>query len=103
MENIVHIIKKPILTEKTSKHNEFLSQAENPRSEVVFEVCKNSSKDQIKRAVEKLFSVKVVTVRTMIVPKRRKRVGRHIGMKAAWKKAMVTLATGNKIDFFEGT
>ena len=102
MENIVQIIKRPILTEKSSGSNEALPGAKAGRAKVVFEVSKCANKLQIQKAVEKLFSVKVDGVCTSIVPKKRKRVGRYIGIKAAWKKATVTLAEGNKIDFFEG-
>jgi len=102
MENIVQLIKKPIVTEKSSRLNEVSMQGSVARSEVVFEVSKSANKLQIKKAVEMLFSVKVDRVRTLIVPKRTKKVGRYTGWKASWKKAIITLSEGSRIDFFEG-
>ena len=102
MENIVQIVKKPLLTEKASRNNEQTMSLKTPVSQVVFEVEKTANKAQIKRAVEKLFSVKVADVRTCILPSKRRRVGRFVGVRPAWKKAIVTLVSGQKIDFFEG-
>ena len=102
MENIVHIIKRPLVTEKSSRLNELTMGSSSPRAQVVFEVSKSSNKVQIKRAVEKLFSVKVDAVRTLVLPQKQRRVGRFVGLRPSWKKAIVTLAPGDKIDFFEG-
>ena len=102
------IVKRPLLTEK----GQFLKETggarpedvteENLKAQVLFEVAMDANKIEIKRAVESLFSVKVVDVHTQIVRGKEKRVGRYMGMRSSWKKAIVTLAQGNKIEFFEG-
>lgn len=89
------IIKRPIITEKTTMLKEKYNQ-------VVFEVDINANKKQIKEAVEKLFNVKVKKVRTMIVRGKKRRLGFFEGKRPNWKKAIVTLAPGSKIEFFEG-
>ena len=68
----------------------------------VFKVKPSANKIEIKKAVEALFSVKVADVHTQIVRGKLKRVGRFTGMRPSWKKAIVTLQAGNKIEFFEG-
>ena len=69
---------------------------------MLFEVALEANKIEIKTAVEALFSVKVVDVHTQIMRGKEKRVGRFMGQRPNWKKAIVTLAAGNKIEFFEG-
>jgi large subunit ribosomal protein L23 len=102
------IIKRPILTEKGTKLKETggadpaTVTDENRRSKVLFEVAYTANKIEIKKAVEALFSVKVDDVHTQIVRGKMKRVGRFTGMRSSWKKAIVTLKPGNKIEFFEG-
>jgi len=102
------IIRRPILTEKGTKLKESGGAdpasvtEENLRSKVLFEVAFNANKIEIKKAVEALFSVKVADVHTQIVRGKLKRVGRFTGMRSSWKKAIVTLHKGNKIEFFEG-
>ena len=103
-----HIIKRPILTEKGTKMKEnggaepgtFTEETLRPK--VLFEVATDANKIEIKRAIETLFSVKVADVHTQIVRGKLKRVGRFTGMRSSWKKAIVTLHAGNKIEFFEG-
>ena len=91
-----HIIKRPlILTEKGNA----LREAEN---QYLFEVAHEANKAQIRSAVETLFHVKVEKVRTLIVRGRVRRVGRGKQKTQNWKKAMVHLAEGESIDFFEG-
>ena len=90
-----NILKRPIITEKTSVANEELGQ-------VAFEVRKDANKVEIKNAVEELFDVNVLRVNTSIVHGKRKRRGRIFGRLPNWKKAVVTLAEGQDIDFFEG-
>jgi len=68
----------------------------------MFEVAKGATKHQIKQAVEKAFKVKVVKVNVMTVPGKLKRMGKRWVKSPSWKKAIVTLKTGNKIEFFEG-
>jgi len=102
------IVKRPILTEKGTKMKELGGAEpgqftpEELRPKVIFEVATDANKIEIKKAVEALFSVKVADVHTQIVRGKLKRVGRFTGMRSSWKKAIVTLHKGNKIEFFEG-
>jgi large subunit ribosomal protein L23 len=90
------IIKRPlVLTEKGNA----LREANNQYS---FEVASSANKAQIRDAVETLFTVKVVSVRTMIVRGRLRRMGRGHAKTPNWKKAIVELKSGETIDFFEG-
>ncbi|MCX5833612.1 MAG: 50S ribosomal protein L23 [Deltaproteobacteria bacterium] len=66
-----------------------------------FEVDRRANKIEIGQAVEKLFKVKVINVRTMNMTGKKKRVGRVLGRKRDWKKAMVTLAPGSSIEIFQ--
>ena len=92
---MVDIIKGPVITEKGTLVNEQSNQ-------VVFRVDPRANKVEIRQAVERLFKVKVEKVRTSRVLGKVRRVGRHAGRRADWKKAYVTLAEGARIDFFEG-
>ena len=89
------IILRPLITEKSSIGREEQNLA-------TFAVDPNATKHDIRRAVEELFEVEVVTVRTMRQPRKAKRVGIKIGRRAEWKKAIVELAEGHSIEFFEG-
>jgi len=71
---------------------------ENPT--VVFEVPLDADKIEVRQAVEDAFNVEVVDVRTMVIRGKLKRRGRSVGKRSNWKKAIVTLAEGNEIDFF---
>jgi large subunit ribosomal protein L23 len=103
-----HIIKRPLLTEKGTRLKEHGGAPAGTFSEdelkpqVLFEVALEANKIEIKNAIEALFSVKVVDVHTQIMRGKEKRVGRFMGQRSSWKKAIVTLAAGNKIEFFEG-
>ena len=89
------IIKRPILlTEKASRLRE-------DESQVIFEVDARANKIQIKDAVEKLFAVKVESVRTSVVRGKTRRMGRSQTKLGNWKKAVVTLREGENIKFFE--
>ncbi len=102
------IVKRPLLTEKGTRLKDnggappgtFSEEALKPQ--VLFEVALTANKIEIKQAIESLFSVKVVDVHTQIMRGKDKRVGRFMGRRPNWKKAIVTLAAGNKIEFFEG-
>lgn len=94
MKTIYDVIKRPIITEKTTTLKE-------KQTTVVFEVAKQATKNEIKDAVEKLFKVKVVDVKTAILPGKWKRIGRSFGRTSSWKKAYVTLKEGEKMDFIE--
>ena len=67
-----------------------------------FEIAREANKPQIKQAVEKAFEVKVLTVNVMTVPAKTRRVGRRQVLTQSWKKAIVTLKSGDKIELFEG-
>ena len=69
---------------------------------MVFEVDRRANKIQVKEAVERIFRVKVLKVRTQRVPGKIRRVGRNWGQRPDWKKAVVTLREGDRIEFFEG-
>jgi large subunit ribosomal protein L23 len=88
------IIIRPIITEKSSR---MMSQ-----NKYSFEVLRDANKIEIRRAVEEVFKVKVSAVRTISVHSKPKRMGRFIGRSRAWKKAIVTLLPGQRIEFFDG-
>jgi large subunit ribosomal protein L23 len=94
--NVYQVLKRPILTEK--------SDYQRDDNQYVFEVDRRANKHQIKDAVEMLFDVEVLAVNTMIVKPKRRRLGRKtITTQPAWKRAVVTLAPGERIqEFFEG-
>ena len=89
------IIRRPVVTEKSSV-------AREEENIATFAVDPAANKHDIRRAVETLFKVEVEEVRTMRQPRKKKRVGRQIGYRAEWKKAIVKLAEGHSIEFFEG-
>lgn len=89
------IIKRPIITEKTSIQKETYNQ-------LTFEVDRRANSVEIKKAVEGIFKVNVAKIRTMQVKGKTKQRGRIIGKRRNWKKAIVTLMPGERIDFFEG-
>ncbi len=94
MRNQFAVIRQPRITEKGTLVNESGNQ-------VVFEVAWGANKLEIKRAVEQLFKVKVEKVRTLKYLGKIRRVGRSAGRRPGWKKAYVTLAKGERLDFFE--
>jgi len=93
--NTFDVIKRPIVTEKSSA-----AQQEN--NQYCFAVDRRATKYDVREAVEKVFSVTVEGVRTCKVPGKYKRVGKTQGKTSAWKKAIVTLKEGDRIDFLEG-
>ncbi|HPW69992.1 MAG: 50S ribosomal protein L23 [Deltaproteobacteria bacterium] len=95
MKDYTQIIKRPIVTEKGT----MLRQAEN---QVIFAVARNANKIEIKRAVEELFRVHVEDVKTMNMNGKTKRFGMHAYRRPDWKKAIVTLKSGESIEFYEG-
>jgi large subunit ribosomal protein L23 len=90
-----HIIKRPVVTEKTT----ILEEKEN---QVVFHVDPRASKHQIKDAIESIFKVKVKKINTMRLRGKPVRRGLVVGRRSHWKKAVVTLAEGQTIDFYQG-
>ena len=93
--NITDVLKRPLITEKAT----LLKEISNA---VSFAVDPRANKKQIQEAVEKLFKVKVLDVKTMNVSGKTKTRGRIIGRRSSWKKAVVVLKPGDKIEFFEG-
>jgi large subunit ribosomal protein L23 len=89
------ILVRPRMTEKSMLLKE-------SRNVVTFQVAPGANKVEIRRAVEAVFNVKVRDVRTSNVEGKLKRMGRYQGRRASWKKALVTLAPGHKIDLVEG-
>ena len=92
--NIYEVLRRPLVTEKSTRLSE--------RSKYVFEVDKKASKFQVKAAVEKAFNVGVLSVNMIKVPAETKKAGRRSVTTNSWKKAVVTLKEGDKIQFFEG-
>ena len=108
MRDAQSIIKRPLLTEKSSRLRETGGAAERHAEgdtyaqQVVFEVARDANKIEISGAVQSLFKVTVTSVRTLVVRGKQKRVGRFAGRRPSWKKAFVTLKPGDNIEFFEG-
>ncbi len=93
--NVHDIIYRPVVTEKSTIARELANV-------VTLAVDPRANKRQIRNAVEELFQVNVTSVRTSRMPRKSRRVGRFVGRKPEWKKAIVTLAEGQSIEFFEG-
>ncbi len=90
------LIRRPLITEKATRIKEGANT-------VCFEVARSANKIEIRRAVERLFGVKVSQVRVANRQGKWKRMGKYLGRRKAWKKAYVRLAAGEKpIEFFEG-
>ena len=87
------LLLRPIITEKANTLSDRFSQ-------VAFKVAPHANKYQIRAAVETAYSVKVKKVRTLVIPGKLKRRGTSVGKRPNWKKALVTLEKGEKIDFF---
>ena len=95
MMNIYQVIKEPHITEKANIQKEETNQ-------ITFRVHKKANKVEIRQAVETFFKTKVLEVRTINVRGKKRRMGRTVGKKSDWKKAVVRLAPGENIEFFEG-
>jgi large subunit ribosomal protein L23 len=89
------LIRRPLITEKSTR----LKEGSNT---ICFEVARTANKIEVRRAVEKLFGVKVLDVRVANRQGKWKRMGRFVGQRKAWKKAYVRLAKDQTIEFFEG-
>ncbi len=92
---LYEIIRRPLITEKTTLQKETANQ-------LTFEVDCRANRVEIRRAIEKIFDVRVAAVRTIQVKGKVKRRGRTLGKRKDWKKAIVTLVPGERIGFFEG-
>jgi large subunit ribosomal protein L23 len=108
MRSPEQIIKRPLLTEKgtflkeTGGRAEGDAEPESLKSQLLFEVARDANKIEIRHAVEKLWNVDVLEVRTLVVRGKQKRMGRFVGKRSNWKKAVVTIAAGQNVEFFEG-
>jgi large subunit ribosomal protein L23 len=92
--HLYEVVKRPLITEKATLMKE--------QNRYAFEVAKEANKRQIKDAVEAAFKVNVVKVNVMTVPGKMRRIGRRQVLTQSWKKAVVALEAGQKIEFFEG-
>jgi len=92
---IYNVLKQPQITEKGTLQKEGSNQ-------VSFRVDRRANKVEIRRAVEALFKTKVLQVRTINVKGKKRRMGRTVGKRPDWKKAIVKLAPGESIEFLEG-
>ncbi len=92
--DVYEVLRRPVITEKSTVLHE--------RGKYTFEVAARANKRQVKEAVEKALKVRVVGVNIMTVPGKTRRVGRRQVQTPPWRKAVVTLETGQKIEFFEG-
>lgn len=91
MKDIYQVIRRPLVSEKSTRAKEEFNQ-------VAFEVDRRANRSEVKQAVERLFKVKVLRVNLMQLEGKKKRVGRHQGHKPDWKKALVRLAPGEAIE-----
>ena len=89
------VVIRPLLTEKST----ILKENQN---QVLFQVAPDANKVEIRRAIETIFNVKVRDVRTIVMEGKLKRMGKHEGRRPGWKKAIISLQPGHKIDWVEG-
>jgi large subunit ribosomal protein L23 len=95
MKGAYQVVQRPLLTEKGTRLKE-------ESNKYLFRVAKRANKVEIKQAIESLFKVTVVDVRTLPVRGKAKRLGRFQGKQADWKKAIATLKAGDSIELYEG-
>ena len=93
-KGLYSVLRRPLITEKTTIQKE-------DNNQVVFRVRRDSNKIEIRKAVENLLGVKVTAVNTSVSRGKTKRLGQKMGRRPNWKKAVVTLAAGEDIEFFE--
>jgi len=93
--HVYEVLKRPVLTEKSNYQSDALHR-------YTFEVDPRANKHQVRQAVEEIFKVTVANVNIMKVRGKNRRLGRHTGRTPDWKKAIVTVAPGESISFFEG-
>lgn len=95
MREMRQVVVRPLMTEKSMR-------LKDERNMVTFQVARDANKVEIRQAVEAIFNVKVTAVRTTNMEGKLKRLGRYQGRRPSWKKAVVTLAPGYKIELVEG-
>ncbi len=93
--HLYEVLRRPLVTEKNTA-------IQAPRGKYVFEVAAEANKEQVKQAVEKAFNVSVTRVNVMTISGKRRRMRGRMIMTPSWKKAIVTLKPGDKIELFEG-
>jgi large subunit ribosomal protein L23 len=93
--HLYEVLRRPLVTEKNTA-------IQAPRGKYVFEVAAEANKEQVKQAVEKAFNVSVTRVNVMTISGKRRRMRGKMVMTPSWKKAIVTLKPGDKIELFEG-
>ena len=94
-EKSYQILKRPLITEKSNLGKEQYNK-------ICFEVSRKANKIEIKQAVEQIFKVNVLDVTTVSMKGKVKRVGKYFTKRPDWKKAMVTIKPGQRVEFFEG-
>jgi large subunit ribosomal protein L23 len=94
MKDPRQVVLRPLVTEKATT-------LKDEHNQVSFQVAMDANKIEVRQAVEAIFRVKVTGVRTQVVFGKEKRMGRYLGRRPSWKKAIVTLGEGSKIDLFE--
>jgi large subunit ribosomal protein L23 len=92
--HLYEVLRRPLITEKST-----VLQAQN---KYAFEIADKANKPMVRQAVEKAFKVKVTGVNVITMPSKTRRIGRRQVQTGPWKKAIVTLRPGDKIEFFEG-
>lgn len=92
--HLAEVLRRPLITEKNT--------ALQAQGKYAFEIAGEATKHQVKQAVEKAFKVKVTAVNVIIVPGKKRRLGRREINTPSWKKAVVTLKPGDKIELFQG-
>lgn len=95
MKDLRQVVRRPLITEKGTL-------AKEANNQLIFDVDRRSNKVEIRQAIEQVFKVKVLKVRTINCEGKKKRMGRIMGRRSDWKKAYVTLAPGQSVEFFEG-
>lgn len=86
------VLIRPLVTEKNTLRAQF-------QNEYAFEVRKEATRSQVKKSIEKLFGVKVIRVNTLVSRRQPRKLGKHMGKRVLWKKAIVKLKEGDKFDF----
>jgi large subunit ribosomal protein L23 len=92
--NAHEILRRPVITEKSTRLGE--------GGQYAFEVARDTNKIEIRRAVEEVFKVNVRAVNIVRVPGKMRRMGKNRGLTSPWKKAIVTLREGQRIELFQG-
>ena len=93
--DMYQVLKRPLITEKGTRQKEQSNQ-------MIFEVDRRANRVMVRNDVESIFKVNVLSVKLMNVKGKERRVGKNVGRRPDWKKAIVRLGPGENIEFFEG-